>query len=190
MKPAAIALCISSLALVGCSSKSEVVTVEGVPLTPPVELPPNATPHEKLNPFAFMAGRWVAVTPNKLVNQEHWLPPRGNHMSALFTQVRRDGKPSFFEVSLISVDTEGKITLSLRHMHAGLEIPERRKDLSVFKFVSASDNRAEFKGTGASADVTSVVYRLTPEGQLSAEIGFAPTSKEKGFTTLYTRDTQ
>ena len=174
---------VTALALLaGCSTSRQTAAA------PLLELPAAAAPAESLKPLAFMAGRWIAVNPNKSVNQEHWTAPRGNHMSALFTQVRRDGKPGFFEISLITVEPDGSIVLKLRHLHGGLEVPEKRKDLSVFKLVSAANNRAEFAGTGAAEDVQSVVYRLTAEGQLAAEIGFAPTSKEKNFTTLYTRE--
>jgi len=182
MKGLALLSAAAIVLLAGCATSKQAASA------PALELPASAAPAEALKPLAFMAGRWVAVNPNKSVNQEHWTLPRGNHMSAIFTQVRRDGKPGFFEVSLITVEADGSVVLKLRHLHGGLEVPEKRKDLSVFKLVSAANNRAEFSGTGAAEDVTSVVYRLTAEGQLAAEIGFAPTSKEKSFTTLYTRE--
>jgi hypothetical protein len=73
-------------------------------------------------------------------------------------------------------------------MHGGLEVPEKRKELSVFKLKSTGENRVEFAGTGDAEQVTGVVYRLAGPDQLSVEITFAPTSKEKGFTTTYTRE--
>jgi hypothetical protein len=151
-----------------------------------LELPDAAKPVEALQPLAFMAGHWVCVNKNKTVNDELWTPPRGSSMAALFRQVRRDGKPAFHEASLITADESG-VTLRLRHMHAALEVPEERKELSIFKLVSAGGNRAEFAGTGSAEEVQRVVYSLDGPDTLVVEVGFAPTSKEKGYTMRYSR---
>jgi hypothetical protein len=159
----------------------------GVPGGPTLDLPAHAAPAPELAPLAFMAGRWISVTPNKLINTEHWTTPRGNHMLGTFRQIRRDSKPAFVELSLITVDPDG-ITLTLRHLHARLEVPERRKDVSIFKLKSAKDNTAEFTGTGAADQVTAVIYKLVAPNELHAEVQFAPDSKEKPFTTKYIRE--
>jgi hypothetical protein len=151
-----------------------------------IELPASAAPAKELAPLSFMAGRWIGVNPNKTVNEEHWMAPRGNHMLATFRQVRRDGKPAFVEISLVSVEADG-VLLRLRHLHGGLEVPEKRADLSVFRLASANGTRAEFTGTGAAEEVTAVVYELTGPDQLSVTVRFAATSKEKPFTSVYTR---
>jgi hypothetical protein len=166
------------------------------PATPILELPPNTAPAPELLPLAFMAGRWVSVNPNKTVNEEHWSSPRGNHMVALYRQIRRDGKPALVEVSLVTAEkpaagSEGqptKVMLRLRHLHANLEVPENRRELSLFELKQAGDNRAEFVGVGDAAQVTSVVYRLTGPDTLAVDVNFAPDSKEKGFTMNYTRE--
>ena len=152
-----------------------------------LELPDSAAPAKELLPLNFMVGRWISVNPNKSVNEEHWSAPRGNNMAALFRQLRRDGKPGLFEVSLITAEAEG-VVLRLRHLHGQLEIPTGREEVSIFKLKSAENNRAEFTGTGKAEQVTSVVYRLVSPDQLAMEITFAPTSKEKGYTSLYTRE--
>lgn len=175
-----------SLFSLGCAvEQSSGTTSASTPAA--LELPPSAAMSPELAPFTFMSGRWIGVNPNKTVNEEHWSMPRGNHMVGTFHQIRRDGKPAFFEVSLISVEPDG-VTLRLRHMHGGLEVPEKRKELSVFKLKGTGENRVEFAGTGEAAEVTGVVYRLAGPDELISEITFAPTSKEKGFTTRYVRE--
>lgn len=152
----------------------------------PLKLPESAKPHSDLKPFEFIVGRWVGVNPNSTVNEEHWTTPRGNHMVGVFRQVRRDGRPAFVETSLISVE-KGGIELRLRHLHGALEVPESRKEANVFKLVKAEKNRVEFAGTGDAEGVTSVVYRLVKRDQLEMQVGFAPGSREKGFTSTYYR---
>jgi hypothetical protein len=149
-------------------------------------LPASAAPVPELAPLAFMEGRWIGINPNKTVNEEHWMAPRGNHMIAMFRQVRRDGKPAFVELSLVTVEKDG-VKLRLRHLHGGLEVPKGREELSVFTLKSAENNRVEFTGTGKAEQVTAVIYRLVDEHTMEAEIQFAPDSKEKGFTTVYRR---
>lgn len=152
-----------------------------------IEIPEAAKPAPELANLAFMAGRWVSVNPNKTVNDEQWTLPRGNSMAGLFRQVRRDGKPALHEVSLITAETDG-VYLRLRHLHAQLEIPKGREEISLFKLVKAENNRAEFAGTGKAAQVTSVVYRLDGPDVLLSEVSFAPDSKEKGYTLRYVRE--
>lgn len=152
-----------------------------------LELPGSAQAAPELSPLAFLAGRWVGVNSNKTVNEEHWTTPRGNHMVGTFHQVRRDGKPALIEISLITVEPDG-VTLRLRHLHGGLEIPERRAELSVFRLKAVAANSVEFAGTGAAAQVTSVVYRLTGPDELEQVVGFAPESKERGYTLKYVRE--
>lgn len=152
-----------------------------------LDLPPSAAPAEALKPLSFMAGRWIGVNPNKTVNEEHWTTPRGNHMVGTFHQIRRDSKPAFIEISLVTADKDG-VKLSLRHLHGGLEVPEERKELSVFTLKEAGNDRAEFTGTGKAAAVTSVVYRLTGPNELTVDVSFAPDSKEKGYSSKYVRE--
>jgi hypothetical protein len=167
----------------GCASTNK--STSSKPTT--LELPAHAQPGAALQPLAFMAGNWLGVNPNKTVNHERWTLPRGNHMVGTFHQIRRDGKPAFVEVSLITVEKDG-IQLRLRHLHGALEVPSSRTEPNVFRLVNASNNRAEFAGTGDAEEVTSVVYRLVDANTLAVDVGFAPTSRDKPFTSTYTRE--
>lgn len=179
----------ASSVLPGCKSGGErdVVRSSESTRTSVVDLPPNADPAPELAELAFMAGRWIGVNPNKTVNEEHWMSPRGNNMAALFRQIRRDGKPGLVEVTLITAEPEG-VFLRLRHLHGQLDVPKNRPNVSVFRMVSAGNNVAQFAGTGEAEQVTAVIYRLIDANTLESEIQFAPDSKEKGFTTRYTRE--
>jgi hypothetical protein len=182
---AGLAACVS---MGGCQQKAQDASAPTTAsAAPAIELPPNAAPDPALAPFAFMTGRWIGVNPNKTVNEEHWTAARGKSMAALFRQVRRDGFPAFHEISLITAEPDG-VVLRLRHLHRQLEVPNNRPGVNVFKLVSAGNNRAEFAGTGDAEGVTSVVYRLVDANTLAVDIAFAPTSKEKGFTSTYTRE--
>ncbi len=182
-----IALSLSATLLTGCNSSSKSTTTSPTSPTTALVMPPHANPDPALLPLSFMAGSWLGINPNKTVNHERWTLPRGNHMVGTFHQIRRDGKPAFVEVSLISVEKDG-VQLRLRHMHGALEVPTTRKEPNIFRLVSATDNRAEFAGTGDAEEVTSVVYRLVNPNTLAVDVGFAPTSKEKPFTSTYTRE--
>jgi hypothetical protein len=134
-----------------------------------------------------MVGRWVCVNPNKSVNDEHWMTPRGNHMAALFKQARRDGKPALLEVSIVTVEADGSVKLALRHLHAQLEVPENQKELSIFTLKSAANNRAEFLGSGVGEGM-SVVYRLDGPDTLVVDVNFPQGSKEKPYSMTYHRE--
>lgn len=180
-----------AMGLAGCASGDK-AAADGESRAPQtvqdtLELPASAKTDALLVPMSFMAGRWIGVNPNKTVNEEHWMTPRGNHMLGTFKQIRRDGKPALVEISLIAAN-EGKVTLVLRHLHSNLEIPEKRKDLSEFVLKATGPNRAEFAGVGASAAVTSVVYTLVSPDVLEQTLTFSPESKEKGYTLRYTRE--
>lgn len=186
-----------SSSMVGCKSKpssgsgsptaaaaeggKDTIVVSGL------KVPATVQPVEAIAPLSFLAGRWIGVNPNKTVNEEHWMAPRGNHMVGTFRQVRRDGKPALVEISLIAANEDG-VTLRLRHLHTGLEVPEKRKELSIFTLKEAGNNRAEFTGTGKAEQVSSVVYRLESPDVLIQEVNFSPDSKEKGYSLRYVRE--
>lgn len=151
-----------------------------------IDLPAHAEAAAELVPLRFLQGTWLTVNPNKTVNEEHWLAPRGTCMLGTFRQVRLDGLPAFVEISQITLE-EGQLRLRLRHMHRKLEVPEKRKNANLFELVSISDRRVEFRGTGDAEGVTSVVYERTGPDELTQTIGFAPDSPEKPFVSVYRR---
>ena len=123
------------------------------------------------------------MNPNGSMNEETWSPAYGNSMLGVFRQIRRDGKPALFEISLVTVQETG-VQLSLRHLHAGLEVPEKRKDLDVFTLASADGTSATFAGTGSSDGMKVTYTRTSPRG-LTQSIDFPEGSPEKDFSMEY-----
>ncbi len=153
------------------------------PMTGPL-LPRNAAAAPSIAGLEFLTGRWIAVNPNKTVNEEIWTLPRGNALIGTFRQIRLDGDCSFIDLSQISAEGD-EIVLRLRHLHGRLEVPEGRAELSVFRLVSLTKDRVEFAGTSGAEDVVSMVYERTSETQLTQSVGFAPSSGQEGFVTVY-----
>lgn len=149
-------------------------------------LPESSKPSAALTPLEFMAGRWLAVNPNGTLNEEHWTSPRGASMVGTFRQVRRDGRPAFVEVSLMTVEGD-KVRLRLRHLHSGLEVPESRAEPDDFFLQKVERNRAEFAGVGRAAPVT-VIYRLADRNRLISEVRFDPSTNQRGYTIYYFRE--
>ena len=160
----------------------------GVPIrvTEPL-LPRNAAPAPAIAGLSFLTGRWIAINPNKTVNEEVWSPPRGNALMGSFRQIRLDGDCSFVDLSQISVEGD-EILLRLRHLHGRLEVPDGRSELSVFRLVSLTKDRVEFTGITGAEDVVSMVYERTSETQLRQHVGFSPESGEEAFITTYFLD--
>lgn len=157
-----------------------------VAMTTPL-LPRNAAPAPQIAGLGFLTGRWVAINPNKTVNEEIWSPPRGNVLIGSFRQIRLDGDCAFVELSQIAVQGE-EIVLRLRHLHGELQVPEGRGDISLFRLVSLTKDRVEFTGTSGAESVTSVVYERKSETELQQSIGFAPESGQADFVTRYQLD--
>ena len=154
---------------------------------PTLTLPASANPNPALAGLGFLTGTWVCVNPNSTVNEEHWMPPRGSVMVGTFRQVRRDGKCAFVEVTQISVE-DNQVVLRQRHLHSKLEVPDERKEPSMFRLKSLSEGRVEFTGTGDAEGVASVVYQRVNATTLTQTVSFDPAkSKEKAFTSTYTK---
>jgi hypothetical protein len=150
---------------------------------------------KELEPLAFMSGRWVFPTPNgRLVNREHWMSPAGKSMVGAFQQLRRDGSVAFYEFTAIVAESEAKdgpiaITLYHRHLHPKLAIDDKRKNADVFKLKSTGTNSATFvPAVDIAGGIESMTYRLDGPDKLVQEIAFKPDSKEKTFSTTYTRE--
>jgi len=141
-----------------------------------------------LAPFAFMAGGWMAVNPNKSVNREHWSSPAGKSMSGAFQQLRRDASPGFYELSAIVAEKDG-VVLYHRHLHTGLALDERRAAVDVFKLRLVANGKAVFVPAKDNPDgIETMTYRADGPDRLVQELVFNPTSKEKNFSTVYSRE--
>lgn len=184
-------LTVSLLALAALSGCKASDSTQREPAATPVSLAavlPAADP--ALAPFSFMAGGWMAVNPNKSVNREHWSLPAGKSMSGAFQQLRRDASPGFYELSAIVAENDG-VVLYHRHLHTGLAIDERRAAVDVFKLRSIENGKAVFVPAKDSPDgIETMTYRADGPDRLVQELAFSPTSKEKNFTTVYTRENQ
>ncbi len=182
-----LAVMLACAGLGGCRSQSNVASTDASTAAPALALPASAEPHPSLAGLDFMTGTWVCVNPNKTVNEEHWMPARGSVMVGTFRQVRRDGKCAFVEVTQISFE-DNAVLLRQRHLHTKLEVPDERKEPSIFRVKSIGDGRAEFTGTGDAEGVSSVVYQRVNATTLTQTVSFDPAkSKEKPFTSTYTR---
>lgn len=170
----------------GCKSGASSSSSADTKPAPSIEIP---APSAALQPLTFMTGSWVAVNPNKTLNRETWMRPVGNAMTGMFVQMRRDATPSFYELTTIVAEPEG-VTLYHRHVHRKLEIDERRKDVDVFKLVSAENGKAVFSPVkDQDGGILSMTYRTEGDNVLVQEVAFKPGSKEKDFATRYTRET-
>lgn len=184
MKIITLALAFTAILSIGIAQKAA-LSPENTPKSLP-KLPDSAKADPELAKLSFMAGRWVGINPNNTVNEEHWMAPKGNNMVGTFRQIRRDGKAGLIEVSLIFKDETG-IKLKLRHLHGGLEVPKGREETDEFLLKEVQKNKVEFTGTGKSAMVTSVIYRLLDKNRMAQEVAFDSKSGEKGYSLLYFR---
>lgn len=152
-----------------------------------LELPTSASPAPELAPLAFLAGQWVGINAAGTVNEEVWTAPRGRSLAGLFRQVRKDSKPAFHEVSVISVEDDGSVLLRLRHLHAKLEVPAKRAEPTVLKLVQADETSATFASLPGEAEPITVTYRLEDANTLSNTVTPAAGSKQQPYTIRSTR---
>ena len=175
----------------------EVATTKPGPEVPGFALP---APAKELEALVFMTGRWAGVTPNgRLINREHWMMPSGQSMVGAFLQMRRTptgegGAIAFYEYTTIMAEPDVKdgpvvVTLYHRHMHTKLMIDEKRSNVDVFRLTASGPNTATFMpAKDIAGGIESMTYRLDGGGRLVQELAFKPGSKEKNFSTTYTRE--
>lgn len=140
-----------------------------------------------LEPLSFMAGRWIGINPNKTINEEHWMLPRGTSMMGMFRQIRRDLKPAFFETTQIVLEDD-QVVLRMRHLHRQFEVPDNAKEAYSFKLEATEPNKASFVGIGNARGTKRVTYRLVNANELAVDVELDPEAKAKDFTTVYRRE--
>lgn len=137
----------------------------------------------ELVPLAFMAGRWVEVSPNGTIQEEHWMAPRGKSMMAMFRRVLGNGEPVFHELVSVTAEPEG-VLLRLRHFHAKLEARGAESEIMVLKLAQSGQGPdgellARFDAVDNTRGVTSVTYRQIDAGTLTVTINFEPELKRE-----------
>jgi Domain of unknown function (DUF6265) len=93
--------------------------------------------------MAWLAGGWSGTGLGG-VSEEIWSRPAGGTMMGTYRLIKAD-KPVFYEMLLL-VESEGTLTLRLKHFHPNF-VGWEEKDKSVdFKFVKKDGNRVYFSG--------------------------------------------
>jgi hypothetical protein len=178
----AMALCAAALAgtLPGCAAQRQ----DGARAAD-AALP---APHPRLAPLNFMAGGWVTADagPGKPWNEEHWMPARGASMGAIFRRVGADGRPRFFEVTAVTVETEDpavsgpagqggeQVVLRLRHFHGKLDPRAGETEAMVLRLADAREGVATFTGVSNTRGVTGVTYTRQGADALRLTISYEP----------------
>jgi hypothetical protein len=131
----------------------------------------------KVEDLAWMAGSWRSEHDGD-VFEEHWLPPAGGCMAAVFRAVE-GGKPDMFEISSIETAADGTVALRIRHFGAELvpwksegekapswTLQSATKDMAVFE-----DPKQEFPRR--------IAYRLLGGDTLGVRLDGTEESKRK-----------
>lgn len=112
----------------------------------------------KIADFKWLAGNWIGDGFGG-VSQEAWTEPTVNNMVGVYKHYK-DGKPTFFEFFNIS-ETDGKISLKLKHFNPDMMGWEEKADFVEFPFVSATKTKIEFKG---------LIYELVEENKMEISL--------------------
>ena len=124
----------------------------------------------KIADFKWLAGNWVGDGFGG-VSEEAWTEPSVNTMIGVYKHYKND-KPTFYEFFVIS-ETDGKISLKLKHFNPDMMGWEEKADFVEFEFVSATPNKIEFKGLVyelVEKDKMEIRLRLRQGEEVSTEI--------------------
>jgi hypothetical protein len=123
----------------------------------------------KITDFKWLAGNWVGDGFGGQ-SQEAWTEPSANGMVGVYKHYR-DGKSTFYEFINLS-ETDGKISLKLKHFNPDMMGWEEKADFVEFPFVSATASKIEFKGLSyelIAEDKMEVKLRLNRNGKINIE---------------------
>lgn len=124
----------------------------------------------KIIDFKWLSGNWVGDGFGG-ISQEVWTEPSVNSMVGVYKHYK-DGKPTFYEFMNIS-ENDGKISLRLKHFNPDMSGWEEKTDFVEFPFVSATQNKIEFKGLIYELidnDTMIIHLKLNRGGEVSTEV--------------------
>lgn len=93
--------------------------------------------------MAWLAGTWRGSGLGGF-NEEIWGAPRHGVMLGMYRMIR-DGRPVFYELLTLS-ETDGSLTLRLKHFHPDLRGWEERDESLSFPLIAVRDGRIYFEG--------------------------------------------
>lgn len=141
-----------------------------------------AAAEEKLETYAWLAGRWVGEMPNGDQLEEVWTPPCGQQMVGMFRWANKAGDTKMLEILAAAIE-EGKLTLRVRHFDAQLKAREEKDKPVVFRLTEGSrSGKLHFVEEGKETKLT---YEKTGDDSFSATLDFG--GGRPGFTMKFTR---
>ncbi len=136
-------------------------------------------PDPALLPLAMLEGTWARVLPNGTMQEETWTAVRGQNASAMFRQLRPDGRIGFHEISAVDKQSDG-VFLRLRHLHAQLVVPETEPVPGVFRLAESGPGMIRWEGVSQTRGVSGVTYRLAGKEvkRIDVEVRFEDAAKK------------
>jgi hypothetical protein len=127
--------------------------------------------------LAWMTGSWCSEHGGDRY-EEHWLPPAGGSMAAVFRAVE-GGKPDMYEISAVETGEDGRPVLRIRHFGPGL-VPWKSEAEKTPSWPLASTAKDEAVFEDPAADFPRrIVYRLADASTLAVKLEPAPGSKRQ-----------
>lgn len=102
-----------------------------------------ASPAATIGQMAWLAGAWSGSGLGG-DNEEIWSAPRGGVMMGMYRMLQ-DGQPVFYEFLTLG-ETDGSLTLRLKHFHPDMRGWEERDESMAFPLVAIRDGRLYFEG--------------------------------------------
>ena len=124
----------------------------------------------KITDFKWLAGSWVGNGFGG-VSQEAWTEPTANSMVGVYKHYQ-DDKITFYEFLNIS-ETEGEISLKLKHFSPDMNGWEEKEDFVEFPLLRATATKIEFDGLIyelVDANKMEVRLRLKQDEEINIEV--------------------